>query len=162
MSSVPQDMDVEEASINEALRSLDPHLQIASVSSSSTRLRRVSSPAQSTPLPAMTAATTLFMILHLCLALVESSRILSSCALNFGSFVTSSRWAWTFLTRARRVVVRARFFSTARMWSADSTAASFNSVWRVEDRLVCAISSVSLRSIKGCKALTSISLLLAL
>lgn len=157
MSSVPQDIDVKEASINEALRSLDPDVQIASVSSSSTRLRRVSSPAQSTPLPAMTAATTLFMILHLCLAIAVSSCSLSSCALYFGSFVTSSRWAWTLLTRARSVVVRTRFFSTARMWSADSTVASFNSVWRVEDRLVCAISSVSLRLIKGCRALASIS-----
>ena len=151
----------DEALIDRASRSLDRHLQSSSFSSSSTRSRRVSSRAQSTPLPATTAATTLFMILHLCLAVAASLRSRSSCVLNFGSLVTSSCWAWALLARARSVAVRARFFSIARMFSADSTPACFSSVWREVDRFVCAISSVSLRSIKGCSALKFISLCVA-
>ena len=133
----------------------------SSSSSSSTRSRRVSSRAQSTPLPATTAATTLFMTLHLCLAVVASFRSISSCALNLGSFVISSRCAWTFLARAMSVVVRVRFFSIARVLSADSTATSFNKVCRVEDKLVRTISRMSLRSIRGRRALEAISVCVA-
>ena len=105
-------------------------------SSSRTRSRRSSSLAQSMPLPAIMAATTLFMIRHLALDSFASPRRPSSRVRSSESSISSIFRAFNLPAKSSKVRVKSRFFAMCVMLWSSVVERSLRAEWRLEDRLV--------------------------